>query len=408
MSKEKLNLLAGIEIGTSKVAISLAVQESQQLDVIAIAQASHKGMHQGQIVDVSSVSQAIQKAKAEVEATSGQLLNMVYVSVADLTTETLFSKGIVSIRREITRKDIEAAMDVAKESAQIRSDREILHVFPKYYKVDGFKFDEAPIGHKGTSLELACVLITASKKNISIAKDCIQSHGLYIHEFVSPSYASAFAVTSANERDQGVAVVDMGNSITSIVAFLGNKAVYSSAIPLGGLNFTQDLAVGLRTPQAAAEQLKKNHGSALMDLVDENSVVQVESLRGGEATEVSQKFVCEILEARAEETLGLILKKLNDEDLLFQLKGGVVLTGGGSLLPGLPELAQYTFDIPLRRGLPKELAGIGSLNQGPGLSTCLGLLQYARKRHSFEPLELSIETLKSKWGQLKNLIDNIL
>jgi cell division protein FtsA len=210
------------------------------------------------------------------------------------------------------------------------------------------------------------------------------------------------------DKEAGVAVVDIGGTLTDITAYRNGKMVFTASLPVGGATFTQDLAVGLRTPQAAAERIKKAHGAALVDVVSTGEIVEVESLKNEGPRIVEARFICEILEARAEETLGLILKKLNDEDLLFTLKSGVVLTGGGSMLPGLPELGEFTFDVKLRRGTSRDVLSANPLAQGPVMSTAIGLLQYARNTQSFETSELSLDTFKNTWGKFRNFIENIL
>jgi cell division protein FtsA len=179
-------------------------------------------------------------------------------------------------------------------------------------------------------------------------------------------------------------------------------------LPIGGSHFTNDLAVGLRTPQAAAEKIKKNNGAALVDLISEDEKVEVESLKGDGMQVVSAKLVAEILEARSEETLGLILRKLNDEGLLGHIKGGLVLTGGGSQLPGLAELGEFTFDIPIRRGGLINVLSTNPLAQGPAMSVTVGLLQHARNRQSFVSNEFLLDTFKETFNRIKNYFENLL
>jgi len=411
MSKEKVQLFASLEIGSTKVAMAVAktpARASEKLEIITVAQAPHKGMHQGQIVDPREIISALQKAKSEAEAVAGHPITSIIMTVADISVETVYSKGVVAIRRQVFARDLESAQQTAVEGAQIRSDREVLHSFAHSYKVNGVKMEEAPLRLKTTSLELTAVLVTASKKNLQIARECAMAVGLEVTGIVAHPVATASALLSTEDKEAGTALVDIGGALTDILAYKNGKLVFAGSLPVGGATFTQDLAVGLRTPQAAAEKIKKAHGAALVDVVSPGEIVEVESLKGEAPRAVEARFICEILEARAEETLGLILKKLNDEDLLFTLKGGVYLTGGGSQLPGLPELGEFTFDVNLRRGTSREIQSANPLAQGPVMATAVGLLQYARNAQSFETSELSLDTFKNSWGKFKNFIENIL
>ncbi len=408
MSKQKVQLLASLEIGSTKVGLAVAKASGEKLEVISVAQAPHKGMHQGQIVDSREILSAIQKVKAETEATINGPVPEVLMAVSDISIETVFTKGVVAVRRMVSRKDLDEALQAAVEGAQIRSDREILHSYAHTYKINGVKTNEAPIKQKATSLELTAVLVTGLKKNQQIARECLASAGLVVADVVAHPIATAYGLLQKEDKDAGVAVVDIGGSLTDIIAYKDGKLMLATSLSVGGATFTQDLAVGLRTPQLAAEKIKRNHGAALVDVVSPGEMVEVESLKGEPARQVEARFICEILEARSEETLGLILKKLNDEDLLFKLKNGVVLTGGGSQLPGLPELGEFTFDVKLRRGVALDVVSANPLAQGPVMTTSIGLLQYARNRQSFETSELSVDTFKNSWGRFKNFIENIL
>lgn len=412
MSKDKVQLFASLEIGSTKVGMAVARtstgKQSEKLEVITVAQAPHKGMHQGQIVDPREIISAIQKVKAEAEAVANQPITSIILAVADITVETIYTKGAIAVRRQVTTKDLEGALQMAVEGAQIRSDREVLHSFAHSYKVNGIKSEEPPLRQKTTSLEVTAVLVTSFKKNLQVARECAGAAGLEVLQVIAHPVATAAGLVSKEDKDAGIAVIDIGGTLTDIIAYKNGKTVFATSLPVGGATFTQDLAVGLRTPQAAAEKIKKAHGAALVDVVSPGEMVEVESLKGEAPRVVEARFICEILEARAEETLGLILKKLNDEDLLFTLKNGVLLTGGGSQLPGLPELGEFTFDVKLRRAGAREVLSTNPLAQGPVMATAIGLLQYARNAQSFETSELSLDTFKNTWGKFKNFIENIL
>jgi cell division protein FtsA len=408
MSKENVQYYTGLEVGSSKVAMALGRISGDKLELVAFAQVPHKGIHQGQIVDAREISSAIHKAKSELEVTANCQITSAIASVADLTIESLHAKGVLSVKKSIAAKDIDTIKAVAEDLVPLRSDRQILHHFPQFYKVGSQKHVEAPIGEKTTSFEMHSTLIVGSKKLLQTIRDCALQSQIQISEFVDQTIASSQVLLTEEEKEKGVVLVDIGSSMTHLLVYKAGKVVFSQTLPIGGANFTNDLAVGLRTPQLAAEKIKKNHGAALVDLVSEGEMVEIESLKGEAPRTVEARFVCEILEARAEETIGLILRKLNNEDLLSHIKSGLVLTGGGSQLPGLPELGEFTFDMAMRRGGLRDILSANPLGQGPAMSVVVGLLQHATKRQSFETSEFSMVTFKETFTNLKKFFENIL
>lgn len=408
MSKETVQYFTALEVGSSKVAMALGRTSGDKLEIVSVIQVPHKGIHQGQIVDAREISSAIHKAKSELEVTANHQITTVYASVADLSLESVHAKGVLSIKKSVTAKDIDTIKNVAEELVPLRSDRQILHHFPQFFKIGSQKFLEEPLGQKTTSFEMHSTLIVGAKKLLQTIRECAAQSQIEIIEFVAQSIASGDVLLSPEEKQSGVALVDMGSALTHLLAYKAGKMVYCQTVPVGGANFTNDLAVGLRTPQLAAEKIKREHGAALVDLVSEGEMVQIESLKNEAPRTIEARFVCEILEARAEETLGLILRKLNDEDLLSSMKSGLVLTGGGSLLPGLPELGEFTFDIPIRRGGARDVLSDNPLALGPAMSVVVGLLQHARNRQSFETPGFSMETFKGTFAKVKNYFENIL
>lgn len=407
MSQTKAKSLASLDIGTTKVVLAVAQQIGTEWNVVSIAQMAHKGFHQGQIIDAKDIINAVRKVKTEVELVAGFAIESVYVSFADVSLEKIFSKGTIAVKKVVTERDVDAVKAAALESAQIRSDREVLHTEHQQFRVENLRFEDAPIGHKAHSLEVTLNILTVSKRSALIVRECLQACGLAVENIIPQCYATSQSVTTLEQRRQGVALVDIGGMSTDIVAYKNGKVVMAKSLPVGGVNFTQDLAIALKTPQTFAEKIKKAHGAALVDIVSSESI-PIESIKSEPQRFVDTHFICEVLEARSEETLSFILKTLNDEDLLFNLTEGILITGGGSQLPGLSELGEFTFDIPLKRGTYSGSINVSSVTHQCGLMTSLGLLNYALACHSLETVEFSIQTFKSRWDKLKNMIDNIL
>lgn len=408
MSKENSLFLTSIDIGTTKVSVTVARPIDDKLEVIGFATTPHKGFHLGQIVDPQEITSALLKTKKELEAVTAQAITQCWVSVADNTMATVESKGSLAIRRSVKTSDIETIHRTAQDAAQVRSDREILHVIPQSYKWNGQKTVLAPIGEKTDFLEATVLVLTGSRRNNEAARDCLKAAGLECLGIVATSMALAEAYLDEGDRNEGIALVDMGGYQSELVCFTEGRMVHVTSFPIGGINFTQDLAIGLKTPQSLAEEIKKTHGAALVEMVSAQEMLQIERVRGEGEETIPVKFVSEILEARSEETLGLFLKAINDAGYLQTIKRGVILTGGASQLPGLPELGEFTFDISFKRRASLGVLSVSPQALGPVLAVSVGVLHYARKRQTFESELFSMDTFKDNWAKLKNYIENIL
>ncbi|MCB9072920.1 MAG: cell division protein FtsA [Bdellovibrionaceae bacterium] len=408
MSKEQSSFLTSIDIGTTKVTVSVAKPLEEKLEIIGFASTAHRGFHQGQLVDPHEIISALAKAKREIEATSNITLVDCWLTIADSTITTVQSKASQSIRRVVKQSDIQNILEAAQEAAQVRSDREILHVYAQSYKINGKKVVQPPIAEKTNFLEVQTLVVTGSRRNNQTARDCIKSIGMNVLGVVCQGVAVAAAHTEEATKGAGIAIVDIGGSQTDIACYIDGHLSYLGSLPVGGVNFTQDLAIGLKTPQTQAEEIKKNHGAALVELVSSDEVVTIERVRGQGHENIPVRFVSEILEARSEETLGLILKTISDVGLLGQLKDGIILTGGGSLLPGLPELGEFTFEIKFKRAATIGLLSVNPQALSPVMAASMGVLHYARERQYFEPSVFSVDTFKDNWMKLKSFIENIL
>lgn len=400
--------MVSIDIGTTKVSLTVAHPIENKLEIIGFSVIAHKGFHQGQIVDAQEITRAIARAKRDVEATTGCAISECWFTVADGTLATVPSKGSLAIKKNVNASDIETLLAAAQDAAQVRSDREILHVVSQQYKCNGKKTVKPPIGEKTNFLEVQVLVITGSRRNYQAARECLREAGMQCLGAVAATVAIAEAYLDEDDKQNGVAVVDMGGLQTELVCFSEGQMVHMFTLPIGGVNFTQDLAIGLKTPIPQAEEIKKTHGAALVEMVSGDEKVSVHKLHGDGQEDVSVRFVSEILEARSEETLGLFLRTINDAGYLQSIKQGVILAGGASQLPGLPELGEFTFDIPFKRRATTRVLSINPQALGPVLATSIGVLHYARNRQSFVSSTFSLDTFKENWAKLKNYIENIL
>lgn len=377
-SKPKAPVLAGLDIGSTKVSFVIGtVNPDGKIEVVGVGTAPNTGIRQGVVVNIEATTESIKKAKEEAELMSGYSVNEVWAGVAGTHISSFDSKGMVAIKnREVTASEIDRVIDAAKAVA-VPADRTVLHVLPREFKVDGQDGITDPIGMSGIRLEANVHIVTGSQSAINNSIKCIEKAGLKIGGLVLGQLASATAVISNDEKNLGVCVVDMGGGACNALYFVNGSVAHSSTIPVGGQHFTHDVAVGLRTPQFAAEELKKKYGCAMASMVNDNETIEVEGVGGRKARSIPRKDLADVIEARAEETLNLIANDLRMSGVMPMLGSGIVLTGGGSQLDGLVEMGEFIFDIPVRRGAPREIGGLTDVVKSGEYSTSVGLLLYA-------------------------------
>lgn len=383
MSKaQKYNqILAGLDIGTTKVTCTIGSIVDGSLHIIGVGNAANSGMRQGVVVNIEAVSEAIQKAKDEAELMAGVPVPPVWLAVGGSHIQSFDSQGMIAIRnKEVTQDDIERVIEAAK-AVRIPNDRQVLHVLPKEFKVDSQEGINDPIGMSGVRLECSVHIVTGSNSAIQNAIRCTEKSGLRVEGLALEQFASALAVLSSDEKNLGVTVVDMGGGTCDLISFAKGSVIHTNVIPVGGNNFTHDVAMGLRTTQANAEFLKKKFGCALPEMVNEDESIEVEGVGGRQTRMISRKDLCEVLEARSEETLKLIKDDLEKTGLIRELGSGVVLTGGASQLVGLVEMGDFIFDVPVRKGIPEKTGGLTDVVNSPAFATCVGLMKYGMTRH---------------------------
>ncbi|UXR64439.1 cell division protein FtsA [Bdellovibrio bacteriovorus] len=377
-SKPKAPVLAGLDIGSTKVSFVIGtVNPEGKIEVAGVGTAPNTGIRQGVVVNIEATTDSIRKAKEEAELMSGYTVSEVWVGVAGSHISSFDSKGMVAIKnREVTASEIDRVIEAAKAVA-VPADRSVLHVLPREFKVDGQDGITDPIGMSGIRLEANVHIVTGGQSAINNTVKCVEKAGLKIAGLVLSQLASATSVISNDERNLGVCVVDMGGGACNAVYFVNGSMAHSSVIPVGGQHFTHDVAVGLRTPQVAAEELKKKHGCAMASMVNENETIEVEGVGGRKSRVIPRKDLADVIEARAEETLNLIANDIRMSGLMPMLGSGIVLTGGASNLDGLVEMGEFVFDIPVRRGAPREIGGLTDVVKSGEFSAAVGLLMYA-------------------------------
>jgi len=380
-SSKHRDVICGLDIGTTKVAFLMASIGEKGVEIIGAGQTEYHGVKHGVVVNIDQTAEAVRRAREEAELMSGQQADRVWISVGGLHIQSFSSSGMIAIRDgEVRSEDIARVIEVAKAVA-IPSDREVLHVLPKEFKIDGQEGITDPIGMSGIRMECQVHIVTANKSVVQNLLKSVERAGVSAAGLVLQQLASAFATLTEDEKNLGVTLVDIGGGTADLIAYQRGAVAFTNTIPVGGLNFTMDVATGLRTTQTFAETLKTAHGCALPDMISADETVQVDSVGDRPARTVPSLSLARILEARAEELLKLIQKDLDKEvqagGLVAKSGSGMVLTGGASQLKGLVEMASFIFDMPVRVGWPRKVGGLTDVVRDASYATGLGLILFA-------------------------------
>lgn len=378
----KDNLIVGLDLGTTKICCVVGELTSDGVDVIGIGTSPSTGLRKGVVVNIDQTVKSIKRAVEEAELMAGREIRSVYTGIAGSHIKGFNSHGVIAVKGgEVGERDVERVIDAAKAVA-IPLDREVIHILPQEYIVDEQRGIADPIGMAGVRLEVKVHIVTGA---VSSAQNIIRSchrAGLDVEDIVLESLASAQAVLTDEEREIGVALVDIGGGTTDIAIFLNNSIRHTGVLAIGGTNLTNDIAFGLRTPMAAAEQIKIKYGCALADLIQEAGAIEVPSVGGRPPRKLSRRILAEICEPRMEELLALVDQELIRSGFKDSIAAGVVLTGGASLIEGIQDLAEQIFNLPTRVGEPVKVGGLKDLINSPMYATAVGLLHYgSEKQH---------------------------
>jgi cell division protein FtsA len=374
--------IAGLDVGTSKVALVIGEMTPTGVDVIGIGQHPSRGLRKGVVVNIDSTVEAIKRAVAEAEQMAGVEIESVFASIGGAHLGGLNSQGVVAVQgrnREVTAADVERALEVARD-VRIAPDREVLHVLTQAFTVDDHDGIREPIGMLGARLGVQIHLITGAAAAVQNVVRSANRAGLTVRDVVLQPLASAESVLTPDERDLGVLLVEIGGGTTNIALFREGAVWHTAVIPLGGDHITNDIAIGLRTPPGDAEELKKRHGCAQTSLVLEDETIEVPSIGGRKPRELSRQTLSRIVQARVEEIFSLAARGLAQAGLQDAATAGVVMTGGATIMDGVPELAEATFDLPVRRGIPKWVGGLYDQVESPVFAAAVGLTLYAARQ----------------------------
>ncbi len=405
----------GLDIGTTKISCIIADTGGNgtgELRVVGVGTAPSEGLRRGVVVDLEKTVASIQRAVDEAERMAGMPVKGVYAGIAGDHIRSINSRGVIAVSRrnnEIGAADVDRVIEAAKTIA-IPMDREIIHVIPQEYIVDDQDGIKDPVGMSGVRLEAEVHIITGAVTSAKNICRSIQRAGLKVFDLVLEPLASSHAVLGEDERDLGVVVLDIGGGTTDVAVFFEGSIRHTAIVPFGGANVTNDIAIGLRTPIDKAEAVKIQHGCALASLVPSADTISVSGVGGRADREIARHVLASMIEPRMEEIFQLANKEVKKNHFAELLGGGVVLTGGTSLMPGVVELAEQVFEMPVRLGAPQGLGGLSANVADPRFSTGVGLVLHAlrseggeengRERRGAEPRRALLDPL----GWLKRVI----
>jgi cell division protein FtsA len=373
MQKEN-TLVVSLDIGTYKTAVIVAEMAPEGVEVLGIGTALSQGLRKSQIINVEATVQAIRKAVDEAQMRANCEIYNVCSGVSGEHLAGIASQGVVVVKdHEVNRADVERVIEVARAIA-LPSGYEILHVLPQEFLVDGQDRGRDPVGSSGLRLEATVHIIAASSNEIQTIGKCGERAGLQVRGLYFTALAAAEAVLTPEEKELGVALLDVGGGTTGMVAFHHGTVQHTAVLPIGGYHITNDLAVGLRTPVAEAEKLKQRHGCAFADLLTPGEMVEMPRVGGRDPAPMPRRRVSEIIESRAEEIFTFVKHHLTEADVLGRLGSGIVMTGGSAIMEGMPELAERVFRLPVRRGAPRHVGGIVDVVNSPMYATGMGLI----------------------------------
>lgn len=377
--KRKENLVVGLDIGTTKICAIVGEVGEEGIDIVGIGVSPSRGLRKGVVINIDSTVQSIHKAIEEAELMAGCEIESVYTGIAGGHIKGFNSHGIVAVKdKEVQQTDVDRVIDAARAVA-MPLDREVIHILPQEFIIDEQDGIKEPLGMSGVRLEAKVHIVTAAVTSAQNIIKCANRCGLNVNDIVLQQLASAEACLSADEKDLGVCLLDIGGGTTDLVIFADGAIKHTAVIALGGNHLTNDLAVGLRTPTQEAERIKRRYGCALAAKVGKDETIEVPSVGGRGSRVINRQVLCEIIEPRAEEILALAQREVAKVGYADNLASGVVLTGGTALLDGLGELAENIFNLPVRRGIPSGIGGLLDVVQSPIYTTGVGLVLYGAR-----------------------------
>lgn len=388
--KTDRDVVAGLDLGTTKTSVIIAERHDGVLSIVGMGTSPALGMKQGIVVNIEQTVESIVKAVEAAEQMANVHLESVWAGIAGDHIKSVNSRGMIAVGRsknglgsKISREDIQRVIETA-QTVTFPADREVLHVIPQEFLVDDRNGFKDPVGIVGTRLEANVHIITAALSAAQTILYCLQEAGMGLEDLVLQPLASSMSTLTNDDKELGVALVDVGGGTADIAVFYDGSIRHTTVISLGGENVTRDLAHGLRTPMHVAEQIKLEHGCAHPSRLTRTEPVVIPGGEDRPDRHVSQDILCAIIQPRMEEIFDLVIKELRQADCLHKLTAGVVLTGGAALVPGSVDIAEEVFNLPVRLARPAGLNGMKEMANSPIYATGAGLILYGARQQDAE------------------------
>ena len=378
-------VIVGIDVGTTKICVLVGeLDRDGKLNIVGVGTCPSQGLRRGVVVNIEETVTSIAAALDRAERLSGKKIVSAYVGIAGSHIESENSKGFVAIpgNGDVSHNDVSRAVEVAQAIA-LPANREIIHVIPRGYVVDGQEGIKNPIGMSGFRLEVETHIITGAVSSIHNLIKCVDKAHVEIEDIVLEPLASGEAVLAEGETDLGVALIDIGGGTTDIAVYTDGAVWHTVVLPIGGNLITSDIAIGLRLPVGVAEELKIAYGHCDPSVIDEDDMIDLSQFMPDCNDLVPRKLLAEIIQARVEEIFSMVHEEIKKSGYDGLLPAGVVITGGTAELPGIPELAGQILDLPTRIGTPLGLHGLADSINRPAYSTAVGLLLWGLRNTSF-------------------------
>lgn len=371
-------LVTGLDIGTTKICAIMAEVTPHGVEIIGCGTSPSRGLRKGVVVNIDVTVESIRQAIEAAEAMAGVSLDSAFVGIAGGHIKGINSRGVVAVsgkNREVGQADIGRVIEAAK-AITLPADRKVIHVIPQEFIIDDQRGVKEPLGMSGNRLEAEVHIVTGAVTSVENIIKCATRAGLEVRDIVLQPLASSEATLTPDERELGVILVDIGGGTSDIAVFVDGSIRHTAVLALGGDHLTHDIAIGLRTPPRCAEEIKRQYGCALASLVGSEEVVEVPSVGGRKPRMLSRQMLCEIVQPRMEEIFSLVDREVRRAGFMQQIAAGVVVTGGSSLMEGVPELAEQVFDLPVRLGVPTRVGGLKEVVSSPMYATGVGLVLY--------------------------------
>lgn len=410
----KIKYIVGLDLGSSKIcAVICEINEVGGLDLIGFGSTDSKGLSRGIVVNLDAAAAVIRQSVEEAERAAEMVVESVFVGVSGEHVKSFNSQGAVSIstdNREINVEHVHLVIDRAREAISLPPDVKIVHMIPQAFIVDRHEGIREPLGLLGGHLEVGCHVITASDLAHQNIVTAVNRAGVVVNDTILQQLASAESTLSNDDKELGVAIIDIGGGTTDLAIFTQGALRHTFILPLGGDQITNDIAVGLRTTIPEAERIKREYGCALPRLIPKGKEVSfpVSGVGGRKPRSIGKRILCEIVQARMEEILSLIREEIKHVGFDRKLGAGLVLTGGTAQLEGVIELAEENMDLPVRLGIPTGLDKMEAVLASPTFSTAIGLVLYGYRTHfkTITTVNADKNPFSRLWSLLKSVVSN--